>query len=76
MQEQALGAPVPHTREGALQRGDFVFWKGHVAIVRDRATLIHANAFHMAVAIEPLGEAIARIREAGSEITSVRRIAH
>jgi cell wall-associated NlpC family hydrolase len=76
MQEQALGALVPHTEEGALQRGDLVFWKGHVAIVRDGATLIHANAFHMAVAIEPLGEAITRISEAGSEITSVRRIAH
>ena len=76
MQEQALGAPVPHTREGALQRGDFVFWKGHVAIVRDGATLIHANAFHMAVAIEPIVEAITRISEAGSEITSVRRIVH
>jgi cell wall-associated NlpC family hydrolase len=74
MQEQALGAPVPDTGEGALQRGDLVFWKGHIAIVRDGATLIHANAFHMAVAIELLAEAIARIREAGSEITSVRRI--
>ena len=52
-----------------------MFWKGHVAIVRDRETLIHANAFHMAVAIEPIAEAVARIREAGSEITSVRRIA-
>ncbi|MGO9631216.1 MAG: hypothetical protein ACLPXW_19805, partial [Xanthobacteraceae bacterium] len=59
----------------ALQRGDLVFWKGHVAVVRDRLTLIHANAFHMAVAIEPIVEAIARIREAGSEMTSVRRIA-
>ena len=36
-------------------------------------TLIHANAFHMAVAIEPLAEAVARIRDAGSEITSVKR---
>jgi cell wall-associated NlpC family hydrolase len=75
MQEQALGAPIPHGGEGALQCSDLVFWKGHVAIVRDGATLIHANAFHMAVAIEPIAEAIARIREAGSEITSVRRIA-
>jgi cell wall-associated NlpC family hydrolase len=74
MQEQALGAPVPQAGDGALRRGDLVFWKGHVAIVRDGATLIHANAFHMAVAIELLAEAVARIREAGSEITSVRRI--
>ena len=73
MQEAALGAPVA-ADPARLQRGDLVFWKGHVAIVRDGATLIHANAFHMAVAIEPLGDAVARIRDAGSEITSVRRI--
>ena len=58
-----------------LRRGDLVFWKGHVAIVRDRASLLHANAFHMAVAIEPIADAVARIRAAGSEITSMRRIA-
>ena len=74
MQEAALGAPVLQAGEGVLRRGDLIFWKGHVAIVRDRATLIHANAFHMAVAIEPLAEAVARIRDAGGEITSVRRI--
>ncbi len=76
MQEQALGSPVTAaTDRSNLQRGDLVFWTGHVAIVRDRATFLHANAFHMAVAIEPIGAAIARIRSAGSEITSVRRIA-
>ena len=57
-----------------LQRGDLIFWKGHVAIARDATTIIHANAFHMAVAIEPVAEAVARIRAAGSEITSVRRV--
>jgi hypothetical protein len=44
-----------------------------VAIVRDRDSLVHANAFHMAVVIEPALEAIARIRGTGSDITSVRR---
>ena len=48
--------------------------KGHVAIVRDEATLIHANAFHMAVAIEPIQQAVARIRAAGSEVSSARRL--
>jgi hypothetical protein len=71
MQELALGATVPLTE---LERGDLVFWEGHVAIARDRATLVHANAFHMAVAVEPVREAIDRIAAAGSEITSVRRI--
>jgi cell wall-associated NlpC family hydrolase len=75
MQEAALGAPVDFASDFAnLQRGDLVFWKHHVAIVRNPATLIHANAFHMAVAIEPIGEAIARIRGTGTEVTSVRRI--
>ena len=55
------------------RRGDLIFWKDHVAIVRDAETLVHANAFHMAVAIEPIAEAIERIRAAGSEVTSVRR---
>jgi len=73
MQEEVLGAEVAPD-PAALERGDFIFWEGHVAIVRDRATIIHANAFHMAVAIEPTAQAVARIRDAGSEITSVRRI--
>jgi hypothetical protein len=72
MQEQALGSAVPVAE---LRRGDLVFWKGHVAIARDAATLLHANAFHMAVAIEPLADALERIRRAGSEVTSVKRIA-
>jgi len=71
VQERALGKPLASVSD--MRRGDLVFWKGHVAIVRDEASLIHANAFHMAVAIEPIGEAIARIRAAGSEVTSVRR---
>ena len=74
MQERALGKGVAIDL-AAFKRGDLMFWKGHVAIVRDRINFLHANAFHMAVAIEPIGEAIARIRAAGSEITSVRRIA-
>ncbi|HKM87772.1 MAG TPA: NlpC/P60 family protein [Xanthobacteraceae bacterium] len=75
MQEQALGSPVAAaTPWPDPRRGDLVFWKGHVAIVRDRATFVHANAFHMAVAIEPIDDAIARIRSAGGEITSVRRL--
>ena len=56
------------------RRGDLVFWKGHVAIVRDETTIVHANAFHMMVAVEPIAEAIARISAAGSEVTSVKRL--
>ena len=73
MQEKALGAPV-EVQPGALHRGDLLFWKGHVAIARGNGTMIHANAFHMAVAIEPVAAAIARIRASGSAVTSVRRL--
>lgn len=55
----------PEIAEGDRRRGDLVFWKGHVAILLDPDTILHANAHHMAVAIEPLAEAIARIEAAG-----------
>jgi hypothetical protein len=76
MQEAALGIPVdPGSDLSDLRRGDLIFWKGHVGIVRKRGSLLHANAFHMAVAIEPVAEAVARIRGGGDKITGVRRIA-
>jgi cell wall-associated NlpC family hydrolase len=71
MQETIVGQPIALSN---LRRGDLMFWKGHVAIVRDNATLIHANAFHMAVAVEPIAEAHDRIRAAGSEVTCVKRV--
>jgi cell wall-associated NlpC family hydrolase len=74
MQEAALGRAVTADAYSDLRRGDLMFWKGHVAIVRDRATLLHANAFHMATAIEPIADAIKRIGEAGTEVTSVKRL--
>jgi cell wall-associated NlpC family hydrolase len=41
--------------------GDLVFWPGHVAIVIDNGRVVHANAHHMAVAIEPLAAVSARV---------------
>ena len=71
MQELALGQPAPLAD---LRRGDLVFWKGHAAIARDAKTLIHANAHHMMVAIEPAAQAIGRIKASGGEVTSVKRL--
>ncbi len=60
--------------EGApTQPGDLIFWSGHVAIVVDRETLIHANANDMAVAYEPMDSAIARIADQGEGPVTVRR---
>jgi cell wall-associated NlpC family hydrolase len=75
MQEASLGTLVATGPDfDNLRRGDLLFWQGHVAIVRDRDRIVHANAFHMAVAIEPLVEAIARIKLSGGDVTSVKRI--
>ena len=70
MQERELGRPI--SLEEA-RRGDLLFWKGHVAMLKDARTLVHANAFHMATALEPLDEAIPRIAATDGPVTSVRR---
>ena len=76
MQERTLGKPL-HAADAlpALERGDLVFWPGHVAIARDRSTLVHANAFRMAVAVEAIAAAVARIEAGGVAVSAVRRIA-
>ncbi|MDB5523636.1 MAG: hypothetical protein JWM58_1399 [Rhizobium sp.] len=58
MQEQSVGTVIDG---GNLQRGDLVFWKGHVAIMEDRTTMIHANGYSMTVSRERLAAAIQRI---------------
>lgn len=70
-QERNLGVPLPP--DAALQRGDLLFWKGHVALVADPETLIHANVFHMAVAYEPLHDAIDRIAAQGDGPVTARK---
>ncbi len=60
---------------GGLTRGDAVFWKGHVGLMRDATTLLHANGHHMATVSEPLAEAAARIlAKSFGPITSIRRL--
>ncbi len=69
-QEGAVGKAV----DGAYQRNDLLFWKGHVALVVDAATIIHANAHKMAVSYEPIKDAIARIEASGDgPVTAHRR---
>ncbi|KQT44497.1 peptidase P60 [Aureimonas sp. Leaf454] len=72
LQEQGLGTRLADIEP--LARGDLVFWKGHVGIMRDGATLLHANAHHMMTAVEPLADAVARAEAKGSAVTSVRRL--
>ena len=74
MQQEGLGKALDPRETKKLKRGDLIFWKGHVAIARDAETIVHANAFHMATAIERTQEAIARIKASGSEVTAIKRL--
>ena len=70
-QQERLGQPLA---AADLRRGDLVFWKGHVAMMLDAERIIHANAHHMATAIEPLSQTRARYVAAGvGEPTAYRR---
>ena len=71
MQAERLGRPLAGL--GDLQRGDLVFWRGHVGMMEDEQTLLHANGHTMSVAREPLAEAVARIGYLYGEPTSARR---
>lgn len=72
---RAAGLPCPRDSdqqaaafpraEGPPRRGDLAFWPGHVGVLTDPHTLLHANAHHMAVAREPFAAAVARIEAAG-----------
>ncbi len=74
MQAAELGEPVDWREGDALTRGDLVFWEGHVGIMTGAKDLLHANAHHMAVEIEPLADAKERMRLAGYDVIGVRRL--
>jgi cell wall-associated NlpC family hydrolase len=74
MQCDGLGRALNAAEAKHLQRGDLIFWKGHVAIARDAETIVHANAHHMATVIENTKDAIARIKAAGSEVLAIKRL--
>lgn len=70
MQETQLGQNLLINDLDGLRRGDLVFWKGHVGIMIDQKTLLHANGYHMMTVKEPLADAVTRIAD---PITSIRR---
>lgn len=74
MQEATIGALLgADPLGGHLERGDLVFWKGHVGIMVDGETMIHANGLTMSVAREPLADAVARIAPVYGMPTAIRR---
>jgi cell wall-associated NlpC family hydrolase len=75
MQESELGREIdPGQRLEQVRRGDLLFWQGHVAFVRDAATMIHANGHTMSVIVEDLAAGAARIAAAGHPLRAVKRL--
>jgi len=72
MQEESVGNRVKLTE---ARKGDLVFWRGHVGILSEDDTLIHANAYHMAVVEEDFNLVMARIEKSdGGAVTSIKRL--
>ncbi|MCK0121233.1 C40 family peptidase [Loktanella sp. F6476L] len=71
MQQAELGQDI--APDAPLQRGDLIFWKGHVGIMVDADVLLHANAHHMATAYEPITAATIRIKAQGDGETTARK---
>ena len=75
MQQAELGRDVPiRANFDGLERGDLVFWPGHVGVMTDAFLLLHANAHHMAVAVDPLKAAADRIARAGGRLAAIKRL--
>lgn len=71
MQAASIGDAIDPA--DGLQRGDLVFWKGHVAIMRDAENIVHANGHTMLTSCEPLAGAVERIGYLYGEPTAWRR---
>ncbi len=69
--QRTLGTDIPDGEP--LRRGDLLFWRGHVAMAVDEATMIHANAHHMAVAYEGIEPGLRRIEAQGDGVLLARR---
>ncbi len=72
MQQADLGAEL--APGSAYHSGDLVFWKGHVGIMQDESTLLHANVHAMAVSLEPIEDAIARIAKTDGPVVAHKRL--
>ena len=75
MQENEVGEPLPDKAPGKLQRGDLVFWRGHVGIVQSAEWMIHASGHQMEVVVEPIRRAVERIAATHGDVTTIRRVA-
>jgi len=57
-----------------LERGDLIFWKGHVAIAQSGDWIVHASGHQMETVMEPVRHALERIGQSWGKPTSVKRL--
>ena len=72
MQERDLGMTIDP--RAPRQRGDFVFWKGHVGIMISNDRIIHANATAMFTSIDMISELEERLQGTEGPVTAVKRL--
>ena len=73
MQMHSAGEPMDPSNLDAIQRGDLLFWQGHVAIAQSADWMVHASGHHMQVVVEPIRRAIERTAEAGGPLLAILR---
>jgi cell wall-associated NlpC family hydrolase len=77
-QERCVGKILENGLAGGVaacvQAGDLLFMSGHVVVVSAPGWILHANAYHMCVAEEPLDGFLARVAAMGLAVTTVRRL--
>lgn len=75
MQEKSLGSAlaIPNDPEN-YQRGDLLFWPGHVALCQGNGRMVHATGYTMSVISEAIGPALERIAGQGAPLRTARRL--
>jgi cell wall-associated NlpC family hydrolase len=73
MQMASAGEPIDPSNLDAIQRGDLLFWRGHVAIAQSPDWMIHASGHHMEVVVEQIRRAIERTTENGEPLLAIIR---
>ncbi len=73
MQMQSAGEPRDPANIEAIQRGDLLFWKGHVAIAQSADWMVHASGHHMEVVVEPIRRALERTAETHGPLVAILR---
>ena len=74
MQEDEVGDKLPENDLDKVERGDLIFWRGHVGMIQAAEWMIHASGHQMEVVVEPIRRAVERIATTHGDVTSIKRI--